>query len=384
MGAAMDEADDRLFAIDLMRGAALLGGLAMLAHAIGAPAIEWLHPSLANASVAAKASWLTAFVLLDGKVAALFAMLFGLSTLLVIDKAELDGADGFALLRRRLLWLLPFGLASLVLLWPGDRLVLLALAGMVLTRMLAKEPIDLIKWAIGLYAVQWVILIVAATLAAPHGVGVAYTDGLARTMVHDVAMNRGSYGDLLAARTTGSAMALGRHILLNLPATTAFLLLGAAMAKGGFFAGQWQPGAYRGTAMRALAVGGVPLLGIGIWSLVRGVDPLSATLVQTVAFPFILPMAVGLAALLMITPRTRLTSAVAAAGRLALTNGVVALILFCALFQGFGWGLYGRLDSIGLTSLAALTGIATLIWSPLWLRFAGQGPAERLWRKLYS
>jgi uncharacterized protein len=59
-------------------------------------------------------------LLIDGKMRTLFSMLFGASTLLVIERAEAAGLSGAKVHIRRMLVLLGFGLAHFYLIWFGD------------------------------------------------------------------------------------------------------------------------------------------------------------------------------------------------------------------------------------------------------------------------
>ena len=75
-------------------------------------------------------AFLAAFVLFEGKMRALFTLLFGASMLLFIAAAERRGASGTWLQVRRLLWLGAFGYLHYLLLWWGDILVTYALCGL--------------------------------------------------------------------------------------------------------------------------------------------------------------------------------------------------------------------------------------------------------------
>jgi uncharacterized protein len=77
------------------------------------------------------AVWAATFMLVEGKLRALFAMLFGASMLLVVQRAEAAGEDAVAMHLRRMFWLFAIGCAHLYLLWWGDILNQYALVGTV-------------------------------------------------------------------------------------------------------------------------------------------------------------------------------------------------------------------------------------------------------------
>ncbi len=72
--------------------------------------------------------------------------------------------------------------------------------------------------------------------------------------------------------------------------------------------------------------------------------------------------------------------ALAAAGRMALTNYLAQSILCALIFYGFGLGLYGRLTGYPLYGVVALVWAVEIAWSVAWLRRFQIGPFEWLWR----
>src|SRR3546814_1033435 len=62
----------------------------------------------------------------------LFSLLFGASTLLVIERAAAQGRSPAAAHYARMIWLALFGLAHFYLIWFGDILFLYAMCGLLL------------------------------------------------------------------------------------------------------------------------------------------------------------------------------------------------------------------------------------------------------------
>ncbi len=166
----------------------------------------------------------------------------------------------------------------------------------------------------------------------------------------------------------------------------AFIALGMAMLKGGFLAGQWQAGQYRATWRRALIVGLVPMLGLAVWVLISQDALVSQAVVFAWALPLRLPLAIALAAMAMEIawkfPDGVLGAAVRAVGRLALSNYLLTSLVMSTLFYGYGVGLYGALSRAQLIPVVLVMWAVMLGWSMLWRKRLGQGPAERLWRRL--
>ena len=106
----------RIATLDIVRGIAVMGILAMNIVAFAMPFQAYMNPAAYGIeSDADLASWVFTFVLIDGKMRGLFSFLFGASTLLVIERARAAGESRPAVHYRRMLWLLVFGLAPFLL-----------------------------------------------------------------------------------------------------------------------------------------------------------------------------------------------------------------------------------------------------------------------------
>src|SRR3546814_14963300 len=77
-------------------------------------------------------TWAFDFVFVDSKMRGLFSLLFGASTLLVIERAAAQGRSAAAAHYARMIWLALFGLAHFYLIWFGDILFLYAICGLLL------------------------------------------------------------------------------------------------------------------------------------------------------------------------------------------------------------------------------------------------------------
>lgn len=385
---AMTEADERILPLDLVRGAAIIGVVLMNVSAIALPRATHIFPFLDNGSLADGLIWLAQFVVVDGKARALLAMLFGASTLLVIDRAEMDGQDGMIAQRRRLLWLLPLGLAHYALLWEGDILMLLAVGGLITLRFVAGEPLDLIKAALLCFAAQLLIFVLFAALTYAGPSAETYQALLQREMVLDIGLHRDLYLPLLLDRLTGFPHAMVMLALHALPETLGFMMLGMAMAKGGFFAGQWSVEQYGRTAARACLVGLPPLLALGLWAMATH-DPRTVDMIgYAAAFPFRIPLAIGYAALLVLLagrwPGAWIVQRIAGVGRTALSNYLLCTLVVTTLAYGYGLGLYAHFGRVALLAITAVLVLLMLLWPPLWLARFRRGPVERLWHGLQA
>jgi uncharacterized protein len=86
---AADEASPRILTLDIVRGVAVMGILAMNIVGFAMPFQSYMNPAAYGAlGTADLVSWAVSFVLVDGKMRGLFSLLFGASILLVIDRAR--------------------------------------------------------------------------------------------------------------------------------------------------------------------------------------------------------------------------------------------------------------------------------------------------------
>jgi uncharacterized protein len=67
---------------------------------------------------------------------------------------------------------------------------------------------------------------------------------------------------------------------------------------------------------------------------------------------------------------------------MALTNYLMHSLLGIILFYGIGFGLVGRLGPPGFYAIAVAIFAMQILLSRWWLERFGQGPMERLWRRL--
>lgn len=129
-GAALPTA--RIATLDIVRGVAVMGILAMNIVGFAMPDTAYLNPMAYGTNGPADlAAWVFSFILIDGKMRGLFSFLFGASLLLVVERAEANGQNPAEVHYSRMVWLLVFGLIHFYLVWWGDILSLYAPVGMI-------------------------------------------------------------------------------------------------------------------------------------------------------------------------------------------------------------------------------------------------------------
>ncbi|MCH7734925.1 MAG: DUF418 domain-containing protein [Chloroflexi bacterium] len=165
------------------------------------------------------------------------------------------------------------------------------------------------------------------------------------------------------------------------------MLVGMALYRSGMFTLRYATRTYAAMIAVGLVVG-LPLVLYGLhrnfavdwnpeYSMARG------RIYFFAAAPF---TALGYISLIMLICRAGLfkwlTSRLAAAGQMALTNYIMQSLICFMLFYGQGFGLVGKVDRIGQMGIVAAVWVLQLVVSPIWLRHFRFGPMEWLWRSL--
>ena len=157
-------ARDRIETLDVLRGFALLGILAMNIRAMAAPFGAYTYPyAFFDFTGPSRAAYLVTSVAFDLKMMGLFSMLFGVGVLLYAEKPTETGKPPRRLWFRRMAWLLAIGLIHAYLIWDGDILVPYALCGILLLWWARRLPA---RW---LAAGAVLMLLIGASLTVGHG-----------------------------------------------------------------------------------------------------------------------------------------------------------------------------------------------------------------------
>ena len=382
--------------LDVLRGVALLGILLInieyMRSAGFYDAFVGVEPSttLADRTAQFGMGWLAA-----GKFLSMFAILFGVGAALIADRALRADRSPRRLLARRYGILVGFGLAHMVLLFPGDILFLYGLTGLALLPFVRKPARSALRWGVGLVvamALLWAALTAAIAFApappADHEGVVAQQEMFEGFQDQAVAAyTQGSYLDVVGANAVQSAVLQVGQIVM-LPWILGLFLLGFAATRSGMVTDL----AANRPMLRRLATVGLGV-GLPVNLLLGPVGPLwgGATLEQGVDNPGMLViiaavqllgaplLAVGyLAGVALLALRFGVPRGLAATGRMALTAYLSQSVLALVVFAGFG--LYGTLGSAQALLVVAGIWAVLLIACPVWMRHFRYGPVEWLWR----
>ncbi len=129
---------ERIVAIDVLRGCALLGILVVNIQSFASLGYD---PSMvANISSLDRWAWFFTYVFFRSKMLMIFSLLFGAGMVLMDQRARKSGQSVASIYYRRLLWLALFGVLHAYLLWAGDILFGYALAGIFLYPLCRLRP----------------------------------------------------------------------------------------------------------------------------------------------------------------------------------------------------------------------------------------------------
>ncbi len=381
---------DRLFSLDMVRGFAVLGILAVNAMTFAWPWDVSSNPGLQPGFDAEAAQgWQVMHVFFQDKMRTLFSMLFGASIFLIGGERS-DKVRG-KLLRSRLFWLAIFGAIHGLAFWFGDILLLYAWTGLIVmlvrswsARSLLIAGVSLNLVCSGLYVGMMSLLAFAPPeVMADIGAEMGWASDPSRLADSIAAMR----GDAVAVTLHQMSLWLESApamLIFFLPATAALMMTGLGLFKSGFLAGRSPAWVY---GLFVAAGAGSAWL---IWQESASAIAAGFPIVETMTKPlntFLAPLvSLAYASLLILLARFGLKlilTPLACAGRMAFTNYLSQTLIMTTIFYGGrGLGWYGQIGWPEMWMVIGGVWAAQLIWSPLWLSVFQMGPLEWGWRCL--
>ncbi len=413
----------RVRLIDALRGVALLGILLM--NIPGFAMADYSSEAFRSDPTSVN-FWLSAVirVFFEGKMRALFGMVFGAGVLLFVSKKEQTGRPVTWLFYRRMFWLIVFGLihAHLVL-WIGDILYLYGFCGMIVYLFRNVRPaylvlgvplVAVVDFTSGTLFYRHVratrIDYVEARKAESEGreLTAGQTRALARWRDIELTMipNREDAKENTRKMKSDYATVAGylRPIAFKIQTvflpieiwdSLALMLLGLALYRWGFLTGAWADRDY----WRVMAVGygiGLPLVCYSFYhdylyhpNLEAMLSRMEAVPVEWVGliYPFqrILLVMAHVSAIILLYKggyARSLFRRLEAVGQMAFTNYIMQSVICTLFFFGYGLNYYAELDYYQIYFVVLAIWALQLIVSPLWLRYFLFGPLEWVWRSL--
>jgi uncharacterized protein len=409
---------ERIRALDAVRGFALLGILMMNIDGMGALERTYDDPlRMGGATQINLAVWTILHVLAEGKMRALFSMVFGGSIILLTSRLEARGEGSADIYYRRTIWLLVFGIAHAYLFWSGDILYPYALCALLLYPFRKLSARSLLLFSVVLIALNAGIAISkgfdtqkmmregeAAVAASKSDEELtpqqedakdAYEDWrkvnrpTAEELAKDAKHWRGNPLEVLKARAEKVSGAHDEALYAPNGVNWdvwCMMFLGMALMKLGVLTGEKDRPFYARLALMGYGIG-VPLNALTAWIIIRHqFDPAIQDFTGA-AYDFgRLTIAFGHMAVIMLLVKSGvlqwLTKSLAAVGQMAFSNYVLQSVITSILFTGYGFKLYGRLERYQMYYIIIPIWIFQMIASPAWLQHYRFGPLEWCWRSL--
>jgi uncharacterized protein len=415
-------AAERFASVDVLRGFALLGILAMNIVAFAWPGPAYGNPLRGGGFEGTdRAVWFFNHLVFEAKMMTIFSMLFGAGLVLMGERAAARGASLRGVNYRRVLWLMVIGAIHAYLIWDGDILFLYAECGLFLYLFRNGTPRTLI--ILGVVLMMLVVPLVLGFTAAVDGmkavsarvdaqVKAGEKPGKFDRRIHDIWTDhlqkefqpneeqkvkdwdeemetfRGGYLGIVKHRAFEVLMGQTVGFLLGgLFFAGARMLLGMGLMKLGVFSAERSRSFYIGMVVLGYGIG-LPLMVFDAVQLINHEFRSEYFMRGGVFYNAFgsLVVALGHVGLIMLIVQSGalawLTRRLAAVGRMALSNYLTHSIVCTTLFYGYGFGLFGQINRTGLAAIVLLIWIVQLWISPIWLKHFRFGPAEWLWRSL--
>ncbi|WP_194767224.1 DUF418 domain-containing protein [Tamlana sp. I1] len=418
---------NRIIELDVLRGFAVLGILLMNIKGFGILLGFQEYVDIITSRQGADFWTMTIItILFEGKMRALFCMLFGAGIILFCTQKKAFGKKNlWKLFYIRMFWLAVFGLLHAhLLLWRGDILYYYGVFGMLVFLLRNMKP----KYkAIGVPVVAILGFIIsvsfyqgfrekrlnyvavktelASNLQQPTEAQQKKIDTwmeMEKDYFPDdkrdekrVKTMQGSYTEIAKEIRPRAFEDQTKYLVTLLGDNIALMLLGMALLQWGFFSGKWQKKDYRLTAIIGYGVG-ILLVSINHirdinteYVIEKLVHELEVTPIDwySLIYPFQrIFIVMGHAAIVILFVKGNvliwLKNSLKAVGQMAFTNYILQTIFCTFFFFGYGLGYYDKLAFHQLYYVVFAVWIFELIVSPLWLKYYKFGPLEWLWRSL--
>lgn len=385
----------RIVAIDVLRGFALLGILVMNIQFFAMPAAAYFNPTAyGDLTGVNRWVWILSHLLTDHKMMNIFSMLYGAGIVLLTDRLAAREEHPLRIHYRRTLWLLMIGLVHAYLIWAGDILTVYAVTALVVVWFRKLRPTWLVVWGILFLSISSAIMLLGGwslPKMPPEQAAALIADWepAAAELNAELAAYRGGWLAQMEPRVAESlSMHTGGIFAWGFWRSGGLMLLGMAFFKWEFFSAKRSRRFYLILLLVGLGIG-LPIVAYGIvqnfaqgWTFVYSRFGIGYQYNYWASILVSLGYVGGVMLIVQANLLARLTSALAAVGRMALTNYLLHSIIATTIFYGHGLGLFGNVNRIGQILIVFAIWLVQLLISPWWLAHFRYGPVEWLWRSL--
>ena len=421
--------NNRIHAMDVMRGFAVLGILLMNipAFAVHQFFLFW-HDALKGETTTNGIIFNTSMILFDGKMRGLFTLLFGAGLMLFIENKNDNSIQVADLYFKRMIWMVLFGLVdAYVFLWGGDVLYEYAMCGIFAFGFRTMKPRNLLLLSLSILSVfiyfsgepflerkeKYIEYKKVQQLLNEHkpvnekqqeaydefvevkGTFLPFSIEHIHNLTEDV-YNReikmkADYPTIFIKNAEEVMPYHSKEFFMSMWESFATILLGMALFKFGFFQGTMKASVYRVLVFIGIPIG-IALCALSVLKsvhtqteLIEAMETRIFSINHTGGAGRII-LTVGYAAAILLLCRINwlksLLGLFANVGRMALTNYIMQTILCSFYFFGFGLNHYGEYDVTGLLLFVMTIWVIQITYSNVYFRFFKMGPVEWLWKRL--
>lgn len=407
---------ERITALDALRGFALLGILLMNIVAMGMYGNAYDDPTAAGGSTGANLwVWAVLHVVAEGKMRAIFSLVFGAGIILLTSRLEATGRNSADVYYRRTTWLLLFGIVHAYLLWLGDILYPYALCALILyafRKMSARGLLITGSVVLGLMSLAYIgegfgtrsfVREGQAVMAASQR-GEKLTEKQEETkrryeqrekrrhpdaaaLKKDADEWRGNFFSVVGAR--GRLVGKFHSSPYYGPGNWdvwCMMLIGMGLMKLGILGGERSTKYYGMMVLIGYGIG-LPLNSYTAWLIIK--SNFEPTLQQFASSTYDigrLTVGLGHIGLIMLLSKLGamkwLMNALGAVGQTAFSNYILTSVITAFYFTGYGFKMYGKLERYQLYYVVAAIWVFNLVASSIWVRHFRFGPLEWCWRSL--
>ncbi len=409
---------ERINSIDVLRGVALLGILLMNIVGFGLVANAYDDPTVqGGAERWDLVVWVMNKMFVEDTMRAMFSMLFGASMALMTLRIEARGVgvEVADIYYRRTIWLILIGMFhAYLLLWPGEILYAYGLFGLFLfpfrktaaTKLIiAAVLLSLVGWGLNYYRYtkhlhDYELFNQAKSFGESAEVPLDIKKGMeswesiitqmkpdAEEIKRDVNNMHNGYVGVVKTLAPANRMQQSTFNYDNNPwDVLPMMLLGIALYRLKIITAELSIKSYLTMILFGYGIG-LSVNYYDIMILLNDNFSVSAMLRSGLSYPFgRIFVALGHIGLVMIFCKSNvmgfLKNALAAVGKMALTNYIMHSVICALVFTGVGFSLFGRLQRHELYYVVLSIWLFQLIVSPIWLQYFRFGPLEWVWRSL--
>lgn len=319
----------------------------------------------------------------------LFAFMFGVGFAYQMSSAERAGAGFAGRYWRRIIGLFFFAAINITLFFQGDILFIYGVLGSLLFLFRKSSAKVLIRWAVGFYIVQILLIF---TFAGFMAMGQAFAPeemAISAEQMADMGAemyavySAGSFTETVIARTAEWANSIVFLFLIQGWGALSFFLFGLAAVRNDTIA---KPDHKFWKSSRHVYLPiGLIIGAAGAWCMLQAtsmMDPMMmlGTGLITLGSPFSTAGYLGLIAKWSLAPDGPIKTFLARGGTASLTAYLMQNMLFTLIFYGFALGLYAKLGAASVIGIAVLVAIFSIAFTSLWRTQFKRGPLEYVLR----